>query len=373
MKPTVLAISPYMQTERGHFYTYHKAVNDAANLLGWPYKLAVPKTNSIQAWPPHWKKCLDDPNPSNAFSPHFLALLWAKYRYRRSVSGFLKAESNPNGNNILFLEYVSLRQFRPIVRSLLGYPAKNLTLWMLFRYVPAKLPGSAKGFKRCLQALSWILGKDRIRILVDTELLVPHWEKYLGMPVTVMPIPHTGETLPEVTARPEKRFVCWCRGLPKPNIGVYVVNRLLDCSHAANSLKLLFSEKAIEGLPVSNTPFEIVPEILPTASYLQCMAESDFIVIPYAPEAYNSNSSGIFVEAVTYGKIPLVSEGTWTAEEVKRFDLHDLVIDWQRPDLAEHIVRIGEDAEIRAKLLKMQSAYHQYHTVPSFAEAMSRL
>lgn len=373
MTTTLLPIVPYLKSERGHFFNYHRAVNQAAELLGWRYVVAAPRTNSITDWPTHWQKCLEDPNPT--FKPSWLSLLFTKRRYRKSLSSYLKHHSAPQGRNIVFAEYISLRQFRPLVSALARRPSKNLSFWMLFRFVPQKLPGDMEGFRRCMKTIIWLLGRENVRILVDTQDLVKHYEEFLDLPVHVMPIPHTSEVLAEETSRPTHKLICWCRGLPKPNMGVEVIEKLLNTPNAlAGKVKLLFSEKALDHKPLGAlTEFEILPEVLPQHDYMACMRDSDFILLPYSPKAYNGNSSGVFVEAITYGKIPLVTDGTWTARELRQYDLECLIIDWKRPDLAAEIVRISEDRSIRTRIETMQQAYQKYHCVESFAKAMNQL
>ena len=83
--------------------------------------------------------------------------------------------------------------------------------------------------------------------------------------------------------------------------------------------------------------------------------------------------SGILLEAIQFGKIPVVQEGTWMAQELQKYKLDSLIIDWSDPDLAEKLVSLVNDAEVQHKIRDMQDAYRRIHCSANFAKAMVKL
>ena len=69
-----------------------------------------------------------------------------------------------------------------------------------------------------------------------------------------------------------------------------------------------------------------IEENLSREVYLRYLNESDAILLPYNIWNYQYSSSGIFIEAVSAGKVPLVSDGLWISGELKKHDLEGRII-----------------------------------------------
>jgi hypothetical protein len=107
--------------------------------------------------------------------------------------------------------------------------------------------------------------------------------------------------------------------------------------------------------------------------YAQTLKHADIILLPYDPDVYAEATSGIFVEAVVAGKIPLVSRGTWMAFELEKFDLSDLAIDWDDHRLFLRIDEIASNTLIRERLKRMRIAYNRLHNEMSYADRMLQI
>jgi hypothetical protein len=93
---------------------------------------------------------------------------------------------------------------------------------------------------------------------------------------------------------------------------------------------------------------------------------TDIVLLPYDRDIYNESTSGIFVETVFSGAIPLVTDSTWMAFELEKHDLQDLIIDWAGDDVARN-------AEIRNRLNRMSAHYRKFHSVKNFASVLDEL
>ena len=65
--------------------------------------------------------------------------------------------------------------------------------------------------------------------------------------------------------------------------------------------------------------------------------KNNIIILPYSDPSYNTNIRYI-LEAISLGKIVFVSSNTLIADELNRFNLHDLIVkDWSDPKLLNKI------------------------------------
>jgi hypothetical protein len=117
-------------------------------------------------------------------------------------------------------------------------------------------------------------------------------------------------------------------------------------------------------------PVEVLPDVLEQMDYLRWMATADVILLPYQPESYRERTSGIFVEAIVAGKIPLVTDGTWMSFQLRRHGLSELIFDWNGTRVFERIRQLIRNPDLPGKISKIQDLFKQYHTVPNYARSL---
>lgn len=100
------------------------------------------------------------------------------------------------------------------------------------------------------------------------------------------------------------------------------------------------------------------------------MQRASFVLLPHRPETYGKRTSGIFVEAVAAGAIPLVSKGTWMAYELKKFGVQASLFDWEKEDL---FAKLRAPFPDREALLEMAQSYRSFHSEKGFAEALQKI
>src|SRR5262249_41902175 len=54
-------------------------------------------------------------------------------------------------------------------------------------------------------------------------------------------------------------------------------------------------------------------------AYSRLLHRADIVLLPYVREFYGWASSGIFCEAMSLGKVTVVTEGTWPAQQLEKF------------------------------------------------------
>lgn len=359
-----------MTTEGGHPFAYYKAVNQAANSLGWHFTVAAPAHHSIPSWPAHWHNCLEIVEPTGR--PRFLGQLQAKRLFKHSLTQFLNQQVVPDKHSIIFVDqFMSTRHLKMLIRSLPWRRRGSLSVWLMLRYDPSKLAKQGRGHRQWIKVLGWFI---RVHLFADSELMANKWRTFLSMPVHVLPIPLTSDPLPVATHKDTESILCWWPGRPHISKGSAVLQSLLSSKDPlAKKMKFIFAETMPFQLPDDENRYLRLPGILPRNEYMHWMAAADIILLPYEPDTYASNSSGIFVEAIAHGKIPLATSGTWMAHELRKHDLEELILDWTAPDIMARILNRTQDESIKAKLKKMQAHYLQYHSISGFAQAMQQM
>ncbi|HEY2810267.1 MAG TPA: hypothetical protein VGJ00_02610, partial [Rhabdochlamydiaceae bacterium] len=103
-------------------------------------------------------------------------------------------------------------------------------------------------------------------------------------------------------------------------------------------------------------------------NYEKWLNTVDIVLLPYDSAVYHSGTSGIFIEAILAGAIPVVREGTWMAYELKRYDLREFILDWEDPALIRRLL----SSKKSEKLERMRESYRKYHCLESFAKTLFR-
>ena len=135
------------------------------------------------------------------------------------------------------------------------------------------------------------------------------------------------------------------------------------------NIKIIISERAKNELPRDQN-IEFIDANLTREEYCSWMKFSDLILLPYYSESYRARSSGVFIEAICAGAIPITTKNTWMASELEKFGLEKLLVDWQSDNLVEIFQSILKDQQIRQKLVQMQQHYRSFHSIENFAKTM---
>jgi hypothetical protein len=174
-----------------------------------------------------------------------------------------------------------------------------------------------------------------------------------------------------VAHRPLK---CWWPGEPRPEKGWAVIQTCSQLRHPrAEDIELIIAETAgiqsVNGGPAIRR----LPAHLSRADYVRILAESDVILLPYDANTYRERTSGIFVESVLANKIPIVTAGTWMADELQQHQLQALALDWNSPALLEDLWRVSMDAQVRQQLAVLRNVYAARHSESNYARVLQML
>jgi hypothetical protein len=341
----LISLIPHFIDEKGHSLAYSEALCEAANKIGFPFRGYCHRKMSLALKEGEWHRHFD----LKGKTP--LATLWRSLMDHGRLFWQL-----PAGSHTLFLDsYSSIELLGLVFASLLSRRANRWICACMFRYGPKERPL----FGMVARFLRWRFG-SRFLALTDSVLIQESLQEEMGVKAIVLPIPHVRE----FRDAKWERGTLWWPGEPRPSKGPTEVQHLAQCIAAGGSSLRILAAKSVG---VSAEP---LPEILTMEEYWAYMEKSDGVLLPYSPNVYSFGTSGILVEAVVAGKVPLIKDGTWLAHEVKRFDLKELILDWTVSDLHEQIGRLLESREVRRKLSVMQESYRRYHSVDTYAEVL---
>lgn len=359
----------------GHIIPYHQALGRALALLGWRHRVWAPTPPESLSLPPDWQGDLPPADlEAEGGLLQKLGRLAPAWRLGRVLGQKLAAL--PEGETILFLErFIHLQLFALLV-ALNRVPLqkrRRLRLWILYRRDIHR--DSTRPVYRWLQQQITQLVEGRCVLLTDSEPLGEALGDYFQTPFTVLPIPHTDfpATVPLETLPPPT--YCWWPGAPRQEKGWAHIQALAQSAAPTGlNFRLLVAEAAqLEPAP-QGAVLEILPNRLSAEDYGHWLNRCQVILLPYDALAYRERTSGIFTEAIIAGRLPFVTEGTWMAQELERYDLGELVLDWTEPQTVwTRITQALDNPHLLEKLRAMQSAYREFHTLEHFAETLRRL
>lgn len=362
------AILPRLISKVGHIFHYHISVQKSVELIDWDYTAYIPQKAQISPLPFSWQPIL-----ANDIAEHpktfwqTLRIIFANILPFRRIIQTIKN----NESAVLFIEHFELQHLLSLALASL-FLKSRFQFWMLFRYEFEDRKLKIGGCRAFLQFMYWKLGKKNVKLLTDSELLREVLEKDLGRVVSVVPIPHAeGEPIANKKTGKEIQF-WWPGGLIREDKGLSKIHYLLKTLENHQNVQLVVADQAREILG-AHPNLCFIPTVLSRQAYLEWMQIADLILLPYSGQAYSKRTSGIFVEAVSLGSIPVVTKGTWMAYELERFDLAELTFDWKEPDLLVRLCHLLTDPIVENKLAKMRSQYRNFHCFRGFCKSLEQL
>lgn len=343
------AFAPNIKNYSGHPYTYHCHCQNVIEALDGRYHAYIQQESPIDPLPLRWRNHF--PSPSE------------KHFFKKQARAFFKKKPQAT----FFIETFTRREFKAFALGALIYGKKEDGVWILFR--DDHIWKNPKD-RRTVQLLTKLLKlkyKNRLYYLTDSSSIATFLEQKLKTSFVTLPLPVTIEH-PKPFSQPSTRRLLFI-GEPRKEKGLKQVLRLAQ--QAAPSFTLTCSEAITFDHPKLSITTH--PTKLDEKSYNQLLLDHDVLLLPYDRRRYQRRTSGIFVEAIWGGTIPLVTSDTWMSEELKQHDLSELIVDFTRPDFFSHVEQLLSRPKLYPKLARMQKLYQKTHTPESFQYAFSKI
>ncbi len=381
MSKQLITINPWFYTSIGHNYIYNQSIEKAALKQNWSFFAILPEKNILSPLAPNWMKVLDCPTVRHwheliegrpYFRPKKLVRFKERMRYIYSLWKALKPLLAKKGtSSILFLETFSPHDIEVLKTVLSFLPKRNLTLWLLYRY-PAEFMKTEVGiYKKVHHKIQ--TSKVNLQMLTDSELLKANLEKAFDLPFTTLPIPHVEGF--EANSTVEKDLIyCWWPGVVREGKGLSVIQGFAASLNENNKhFHLIAAQSAALPASARGPKITLLADHLSRDDYASWMNKSDLILLPYTDAHYKEATSGIFIESIMAGKIPVVYPGTWMAYELEKHQIHELIINWDTENLATELLKIYQSSLIRTKINQLREYYSSFHNLDSFANHFKML
>ncbi|MBS0623576.1 MAG: glycosyltransferase [Verrucomicrobia bacterium] len=354
------SIAYFAQNEAsGHFYNYHMMVHKAMKPLCQDVSVYVSKNSSFERLPEGWIQW---------FSPFYNRRNRRKF-WKDCVRLFRQSTSLPR---VFFIEFFGRRDFLLYSLAALLFAKKRDSLWVLYRDdLTIRRKKDLSVIRFFSKLLNWKYRKNFIP-LTDSELLVDDYAQWFGKRPTVLPILYG--PFQAVAPITKQKIICSWIGSPRPEKGSCTIAKLVQIQDPASErIELCVSGATYLPAIKNKISLHLIKAFLSEDEYYQTLMRSDVVLLPYEPEKYKKRTSGIFVETILAGKIPFVKEGSWLAYELKKFDLYELILDWENEQVFTQILERIQDTSIIDKLSVMQQAYLNFHGEENFARTLHRL
>ncbi|NGX41630.1 MAG: hypothetical protein KR126chlam4_01473 [Candidatus Anoxychlamydiales bacterium] len=359
---TIYSIIPSLQNNEGHQYEYNIAFTKAALINGWKYIKIIPRKCSINNLESDWQKSIFGMETKNKLKnlKNFIPFLKVFRKIKKTENSVLFAEDFTIVT--LFLFFICILLLRP-----------EMELWLLFRFEHDVMIKKGKPYAYILHLIELILGKRNVKYLTDSELVAKRNGSFFKRDFNVLPIPHTNSIISRSILKKDHLSFWWPGGLTRKEKGLIRIQRLANLLKDTEERAILEVAKSAQSTISSNSNVHFLPNNLTREEYNEKMLNTDLLLLPYIEKSYGYRTSGIFVEAIVAGIIPAISKDTWMANELKKYDLEELIVDWESGDLLTTLTSICANKKIKEKILFMRSKYLDIHNVDNFAKKLKEI
>ncbi|MCS6941809.1 MAG: hypothetical protein NZ901_03100 [Geminocystis sp.] len=367
-----MSIVPNLMGGEGHIIPYHISVTNALRVTGWEHIVLYSPEDNISPLPSNWYGVLKGNRLEQKHGLFKRIKLVFAFAYTLRSALYSLFQRHYNRQKIIFLERFIHLQLLGLFLALIFLPKQNVYLLIFCRI-------NFHDFRT--KWVYWLLNKllkrimsHRFALLCDSEILAESLANFFQEKVHLMPVTH-----PEFynTKKPSgnQKILCWWAGSPREEKGWSIIRKLVEnpppeatrfCIVAAKSANFKTLEKGVELI--------LTEDKLPRNEYLLWLERTDIMLLPYDAKAYAQRTSGIFVEAIVAGNIPLTTAGTWMAKELLKFGLQELIVSWDEPQLVwGRISTVVVCPKIRERLSVMQEVYRNLHSEANFNYSLEKI
>ncbi|XLQ11426.1 MAG: glycosyltransferase family 1 protein [cyanobacterium endosymbiont of Epithemia adnata isolate EadnSB Bon19] len=375
--PILVSLIPNLMEGKGHIVPYHQAVSQAVSKLGWKHLAAIPSKSKVGDVLAEWDDCLSnfDLEKEGNFWQKILRLTGVFYLGTTTAKYLRNNVIYQSELSIVFLERFIHLQLLALTIALWLVPTKNLSVWLLYRRNTHK-DKTRYVYKFLNYLIKKSLPAGNLKLLTDSDLLGQSLSNYFQEHVTVIPIPHTEIKIYNCDIKNKlPGILCWWPGFPREEKGWNIIKKLVDSNlNNSDEICLVAAKKSNLEVTKGGIKLKLIQDELTRKEYNYWLSVSDVILLPYDCQSYGERTSGIFTESIIAGKIPLVTDKTWMAYELLKYDLGELIINWEIPEeVFISILRIIKYPNIKNKIKAMQNSYLNYHCLNRYAEVMQKI
>lgn len=245
----------------------------------------------------------------------------------------------------------------------------------------SKFPNSY--YERVFNYLNKSPHQNRIHLFSDSNQLTEEYKKYTKKHLTVLPIPHTSNSIPG-TGESEKLIIGYM-GDARTNKGFHLLPEALDVVKQNNpDHKIEFHIQANirnrnewqatqAGTLLSNRKDTFCySKALNELEYKNLMNLIDVFVLPYTLDYYHSQTSGVFSEARSLGKVTVATRGSWMAEEISKNGGGILCSPEDPKNIGDSISKaISNYSSLKKEAFKAEKNWNAFHNVGNYFKILT--
>jgi glycosyltransferase involved in cell wall biosynthesis len=119
---------------------------------------------------------------------------------------------------------------------------------------------------------------------------------------------------------------------------------------------------------------EVIDHSLASEDYYRLLSDSQCVLLPYDPKAYYGRTSGIFAEALAFGKPVITTRGTWMARYVDRYRCGVLMDGYNPEKLSKAMGEYAGNREFYDRNAREASGpWREYHNPKNYLETVFAL
>jgi glycosyltransferase involved in cell wall biosynthesis len=342
--PEVLCmIEPRMTSYSGHLYNYASSLKKICEKKNLIFKILVSKECDPKICKELNASVVFENNPNqkyfkNIFSKFFIStFIFNNHLYQ----GLKKIYNETNQKWILFMgttQYIDLFAIFIFNLFVKQKPKIILTLRMsIYRYDIKRWSITVLLYKIGFFLLFMInkISKN-IYFITDSEMLKTEYEKISFFKIHVLPIPHTlnNHSSTELINNVNKTINIVSLGPARSQKGFSFIsdlvykfvtenqfsklNFILQCNNT--NLENSIEKSLLRLKKLNNQNINFLTSDLSESDYFSLLENADIILLPYNSKFYHVQTSGIFTEALSAGKIVIVSDNTWMSFQLNKFN-----------------------------------------------------
>jgi len=393
MKQIASVLDLRLENRSGHFVPDALAIGRALNFAGAKNRTVTDTKCRMSPDTKHWLRILPPPAEHNSKTYGWCFQLIISSREIRRLTLFISQQlyilSRDSDHVVVHLDWISTPQLIAIALGITLFKIANFfrysdagsiqcMLW-LHAHAPGDITPTAHAVIKFLEAF-----RVTTRISVYTKPLSAIYSA--RFPGRVFEIPNPlNETINRKIIeqnlgslrRPceSQKVVCLLAGQVFPDKHYEILEahvRDNNVPHAGVKIVLQAPQelglKSNGDLEISNMPTGHLQE----EEYVDRYLGSDVVLMPYSTAKYAYTVSGVFVDAVSLGCMPIVPLKTVMARELETFGLSQLAINWDNFSW-DLVASMARNIVIKNRLNQMSLAYRERHCLPSVAAALARI
>ena len=384
---------------QGHSFAYCDSIKTEAEKLGWKVitlgtqqispevqtKLnAIPyfKYNFFHTFPEPWFSKILPLNLRNSYFPK-----WNAHQRNTNLFNEMKPIINQCSDNedtvLLFpnFTYCDLIGIIKTTDHIKRFPKLRIAAIQHFTSRPNLNSNFFPNpfYSHCFKTLKSSKFLNKIHFFTDSNELAKEYQAYTSSPFTVLPIPHTiGET--NLNSDKKTPLIIGYMGDARMNKGFHLLPEAFEIVkqskrnqniefHIQGNVRNSNEWQAAQAAKIlgSMPNVKIYPNALNEIEYRQLMNLIDIFVLPYTLDYYHSQTSGVFSEARTLGKVTVASRGTWMAHEIEKKKGGVLNNPEDSKSIGDSLIKaIDNYSELKTQSIIAAKEWNSFHNINNY-------